>query len=292
MTALVDVVREPGVYEMTNAEYHAQPALSASGMKLLIEAPALFDYQRKHPRHSDAFDFGSVWHALILGDKSAEFEIVQKQNRQKEWVDAYDYDTKSAQECRDRIVAEGKTPILAKDLRLAEAMAERFRGDPWVAEWMDLDKGAIEQSAFWEDRRTGIQLRARFDFLPIAEPGRQFRVIDPKSAKSSNPDQWLRAAADYGYHIQAALYLRAIKEMGLHPRPDFWFAIQEKRAPYIFQPIRLAPRSLAIGDHLIDVAIDKYIRCAETGHWPGYRDDELVDDLPKYYTDRFEDIAS
>jgi hypothetical protein len=290
---VIDVIpiSEPGIYEMTNAEYHAQPALSASGMKLLIEAPALFNHQRENPTTSTTFDFGTVWHKLVLDDQNEDFVVVMKKDKSGDYVPAGDDKTVSAQQHIAEIRSSGQTPIFEKQLAAAEAMAEKFRADPWVREWLDLSRGSIEQSVFWQDERTGLQLRARFDYLPEAEPGREFRVVDPKSAKSANPDQWLRNAADFGYHIQAALYLRAVKAMGLHPRPDFWFAVQEKTAPYIFQPIRLAPRSLAIGDHLIDVAIDKYIRCTKSGQWPGYRDDEVVDDLPGYYINRFEDIA-
>lgn len=281
----------PGIYDMTNAEYHAHPALSASGMKLLIEAPALFDHERKNPRQSNSLDLGSVWHSLVLGDTSVQYEIVKKQNRHKEWVTAYDYDTVSARTHRDEIEAEGKTPILARDLALAEAMAEVFNAHPKVREYMDLSHGSIEQSAFWQDERTGIELRARFDYLPDTVPGKPYTIVDPKTAQSSEPHAWLRKAVDYGYAIQAALYIRAVKAMGLHDHPEFIFMTQEKRAPYIVTPIRLAARSLAIGDHLVDVAIDRFIKCTESGYWPGYSEEVVTDDLPKFYTDRFEDVA-
>lgn len=284
-------VTEQGIYEMTNPEYHADAALSASGLKLLIEAPALYKYEREFPRRSQAFDLGTVWHSLVLGDVSSKYEIVRKQNRSKDWVEAGDYDTVSAKADMERIVDEGKTPILGRDLRVAEAMAKRFNTHPAVREYLDLANGSVEQSAFWKDPRTGVMLRARFDFLPNAVEGKPFTIVDPKTAQSSEPQAWLRKAVDYGYHIQAAMYVRAVKAMGIHPRPQFLFMVQEKRAPYIVSPIRIAPRSLAIGDLLIDRAIDAYLKAIKTGHWPGYVDDVFVDDLPKFYTDRFEDIA-
>lgn len=285
-------IAEPGIYDgIGNAEYHAHHALSSSGMKLLIEAPALFDHERKNPRQSQAFDLGSVWHSLVLGDDTVEYVVVQKTNRQKERVDAGDYDTVSAAEHRDQIIADGKTPILRRDLLLAEAMAEVFNRHPAVTEYLRDVPGAIERSAFWTDQRTGVDLRVRFDFLPEARPGKSFTIVDPKTARSAEPQSWLRSAVDYGYAIQAALYIRAAKEFGLHPRPDFLFLVQDKRAPYIVTPIRLAPRSLAIGDHLVDRAIDRFVACTESGHWPGYSDDVVVDDLPKFFTDRFEDVA-
>ena len=285
--------RAPGIYaDLSNPEYHADDALSSSGMKLLIEAPALYEHERKNPRQSQAFDLGSVWHKLVLRDDSVEYVVVQKVNRQKEQVDASDYDTISAQQHRDEIIADGKTPILRRDLALAQAMADVFEKHPAVKEYLHEPAGAIEQSAFWKDERTGLPLRARFDFLPEPVSGKPFTVVDPKSARSSEPQSWLRSAVDYGYAIQAALYLRAVRAFDLHPRPDFLFLVQAKTPPYIVTPIRLAPRSLAIGDLLVDRAIDTFIRCTETGHWPGYSDEVVVDDLPKFYTDRFEGEAA
>ncbi len=62
----------PGVYDDLPAEYyHADPALSASGMKLLLDpgCPALYRYERDHPQPPKAtFDFGHAAHRLVLGD--------------------------------------------------------------------------------------------------------------------------------------------------------------------------------------------------------------------------------
>ena len=62
----------PGVYDELPAEhYHADPALSASGMKLMLDpgCPALYRYQRDHPpKPKDTFDFGHAFHRLMLGD--------------------------------------------------------------------------------------------------------------------------------------------------------------------------------------------------------------------------------
>ncbi|HSR76412.1 MAG TPA: PD-(D/E)XK nuclease-like domain-containing protein [Xanthobacteraceae bacterium] len=67
--------------------------------------------------------------------------------------------------------------------------------------------GMPEVSVFWEDRETGIPMKARFDYLlPRA-------VVDLKSFSNALGlpirRAVARAIANYRYHVQAALYLEA-----------------------------------------------------------------------------------
>ncbi len=59
----------PGVYDIPEGAYFADPALSCSGAKLLLppSCPALFRYRQDHPEHKDVFDFGSAAHKMVLG---------------------------------------------------------------------------------------------------------------------------------------------------------------------------------------------------------------------------------
>lgn len=288
-----ETAREPGIYDgISNAEYHQSPALSASGMKLLLEAPAKFDHARKNPTFKDVFDFGSLWHKLIFRDEGERFVIIQKKNKAGEIVDSDSRETIYAKAHMAEIREAGAIPVLATELTKAQAMVEAFWGNPRAEEYVDLAGGAIEQSAFWVDERSGVQLRARFDLLPKPVEGEPFRIVDGKTAASSEPRAWLRSAADYGMHIQEALYRRAVREFDLSPRPEFVFAIQEKAAPYLVSFVRLAARTQEIGDYLVEKAIATFKHCTETGDWSGgYVDDVFVDDLPAYYTNRFEGVA-
>ena len=60
-----------GIYpDMPEDAYHAHPALSASGIKVLAQpgGPAKWWWQHTHPQPSKkAFDVGSAAHSLVLG---------------------------------------------------------------------------------------------------------------------------------------------------------------------------------------------------------------------------------
>ena len=53
---------------LTLAEFIALPALSPSGAKKILKAPALYRWEKDHPRPStDALDRGKIVHGLLFG---------------------------------------------------------------------------------------------------------------------------------------------------------------------------------------------------------------------------------
>lgn len=276
MTAPAD-----GLVDLTNADYQRHPALSSSGIKRLLDAPAKFLWDRTHPVYKDIYDFGSAWHKLALDDDSQELVV----------VDADSWRTKAAREVRDQARADNNIPILEDDLATLRAMIGVLHGHKEAMRLLS-QPGAIEQSAIWTDPETGVELRARFDKLPDVVAGQPFTVVDGKTAVSSEPYAWMRKAPDYGYPIQDAFYRKAVRDLGIHDRPQFAFVVQEKDAPYIVTVIRLDAHAQAIGDYLVRKAIRLYAECVERDEWPGYipDDDYHVGSLPKYYTDRFEGL--
>ena len=54
--------------DVPESQYHADPALSYSGMKTLLDCPARFAWEREHGRpERAAYDFGHAAHQLVLG---------------------------------------------------------------------------------------------------------------------------------------------------------------------------------------------------------------------------------
>lgn len=266
-------ITEPGLYDMTNAEYHADPieggSLSSSGAKKLIaKTPLHFKWDMDHQeQHKDAFDYGTAAHSLVLeGDESG---LVV--------VDAPDWRTKAAQEAKADAYAHGKTPLLTKDYEQVKAMAEQIRQHPEAS--FLLKDGEAEKSAFWQ-HDTGVWLRARFDWLPNKR-GRGLIIPDYKTAVSAEPGKFSRSAADFGYHQQAAFYCDAAKALGLSPDPVMLFVVQEKTAPYAVNVIELHEEDIFMGGALNEKAIRLYQQCKLTNHWPGYKMGDPVR-LPKY----------
>lgn len=269
-------ITEPGVYcDLSNEDYHLDPvpggSLSASGAKTILKAPARFRYEQQHPVYKNVFDFGSVAHALALGDDTVNIVRLDFPDRRTK-----DYKTAEA-EAR----ALGSVPILRKDYAVIEDMVIALQDNTDAMDLLTIP-GKPEQSAFWQDERTGIWRRARFDRLPNSDAP-VFVIVDYKTAASADPDDFARTVASYGYHMQAAWYCDAARALDLNPDPAFAFVVQEKDPPYIATVIQLVESATDLASQQNAKAIDRYIECKRTDTWPGYASGVTHIELPGYY---------
>jgi hypothetical protein len=290
MTTTLDtatVVTEPGVYDLPADVYHADPvpahlggSLSSSGAKLLLppSCPAIFDWQRRNgEKHTDAFDFGHAAHTAVLG-VGAEVVI----------IDADDWRSKAARDAKAAAHAEGKTPLLAKDAAVVQAMAAKLAAHPIASALLDPDHGKPEQALFAQDQASGgVWLRAMLDWLPDPGPGRMI-VPDYKStADNGDPDAFGRTMANFRYHGQAAWYLDLLRTLDLAgDDAAFVFIVQSKQAPYLVSVIEPDARALRVGREENRAAIELYAQCTSTGEWPDYGGGVSLASLPPYYAPR------
>lgn len=260
------------VTDLEEATYHAHPALSCSGAKKLLppSCPAIFKWERDNPPEpKDVFDFGSAAHRMILGVGP---DIVA--------IEASDWRTNAAKERREEIRTAGAIPILAADHERVVAMTKALYEHPLAAALL-ARTGLPEVSLFWTDEETGTPLRGRLDYLPDTDAGRVL-VTDYKTCASANPDKFARAAADYGYHMQAPWYLDALTALNIAEDAAFLFIAQEKTAPYLVSVIELDSEALRIGRERNRTAIDTYVACCEADVWPAYTDDVALVSLPRW----------
>ena len=145
MTAVAEqtVITEPGVYDIPEADYHADPvpggSLSSTGIRKLLDCPARFDWDRRNPpQPTAAMELGTAAHRLVLGT-GAELAV----------IDAPDWRTKAAKESADEARAAGKLPLLTHEHAQVLDMAAALRGHPHAGPLLTGDGGQSEQSLFW-----------------------------------------------------------------------------------------------------------------------------------------------
>lgn len=270
-----------GIVDMPAELYHQRPELSSSGAKKLMppSCPAKFKYERDHGQPPKTeFDFGKAAHKRVLG--VGEDIVI---------IDAADFTTKAAREARDQAYADGKVPLLPKQELVINAMAKALAEHPFAGALFNPERGGKpEQSAFWTDEETGVDCRARFDWLP--DPGRGGRLIIPdyKTAVEADRESIGKTLHSYGYARQRAWYLDAVAALGLAERAAFLFVVQEKTAPYLVTVAEPDAESLRVARHYNMRARQVFAQCTETGYWPGYSDHEPVTvSLPGYVLNRF-----
>lgn len=248
---------KPGIYPgITNADYHADPALGSTSLKTLAtRTPAHYQHDLRHPKSSDAFDLGTAAHSLILeGDESG--------------VEVWDFPawtTKVAKESREESRAAGKIPMLTKDWQQVQAMRDAVMAQAIAHAAFTGHKA--EQSVFWDE--DGLTLKCRPDAW---QPG---ALIDLKTTRDANPNEFGKIAHEYGYHQSAAHYIDGVKAATGEELP-FHFVLVEKTAPYLVSVVELDVEAVNIGRALNKRAKRIYRECAETNTWPGYPTTEPV----------------
>jgi hypothetical protein len=260
----------PGIYPgVTNADYHRDPALGSTSLKTLAtRTPAHYQHELTHPKFSDAFTLGTAAHSLILeGDRSS---IVV--------VEADSWMTKAAKEAKAEALAEGKQPLLTKEWKQVMDMSHAVMSHPFARGLFTGHKA--EQSVFWEE--DGLMLKCRPDAW---QPG---ALIDLKTARSADPNDFGKTAHEFGYHQSAAHYIDGVKAATGEELP-FHFVLVEKTEPYLVSVVELDVEAINIGRHLNDRAKRIYRECVESNTWPGYPNADLIS-LPMWAIYQAEDL--
>ncbi|HEY0636457.1 MAG TPA: PD-(D/E)XK nuclease-like domain-containing protein [Pseudonocardiaceae bacterium] len=281
MTATVTrpVITEPGIYDMTDEQYHADPvpggSLSSTGARMLLPpkgCPALFRHAQLTPAEpTDDFDFGHAAHKLVLG---AGQDIVV--------VDADSWRTNDAKNQAAKARDAGAVPLLAHEYDVVEEMATVLRDDPAAAALFAPGSGRPEQSLFWQDDEFGVWRRARLDWLPNPTGSRMI-IADYKTARSVEPTALSKAMADHGYYQQACWYMDAVQALGLAPHGvTFVFVFQMKKPPYLVTVAQPDPYAMHFGGLRNAKALDIYAECRRTNVWPGFADKPITLPLPRW----------
>ena len=261
---------KPGVYELPMDEYRAdpceEPSLSHSIAKILLaESPA---HARKlHPRlngghfppHRKTFDLGTAMHAYFL---EGEDVVVR--------VPAKDFKTHIAQALRDQAYADGKIPLSQPEQeRFAAAMESLHRA---IGRLVDsrppFCDGQPERTLIWQEP-SGVWCRARPDWLRSdCRTMDDLKIVGGSANTGTAPGQFGRAVFALGHDIQAALYRRGARALGLGD-PQFRFvAFELKKHECTLS--RLSAAGMAVADSKVERAIRIFGECLEADRWPGY----------------------
>ena len=245
-------MRDPGLYDVPELEYHAdRETLSSTMLKTILRAPAYLRHYLDSPRaEKREFDFGHAVHGLVLG---VGLDVAV--------LDHDSYRAKAAQAERDEAYAAGRAPMLAHEYARAEAAANAVRNHelagPIFAE------GRAEVSAYATDPDTGIPLRARIDW--ITPDG---YLIDLKTARSGEPYAFERAGRGWGYEVQAAHYCH-VYHLATGKRPaGYRLVTVEVDAPHLVD-VHEPPDWAEIGEAKRKVGTALYADCLARDHWPG-----------------------
>lgn len=265
------------ITDLDEATYHAYPALSSTGARLLLDSPARFNYRQTHPeRARKEFDVGTAVHAKVLG-VGAAIAIITDDLLASNGAAS----TKAAKEFIENARAEGLTPVKQDVADEIDAMSEAVLGHPTAKSLFEQD-GQAEASLFATDPETGVEIRARFDFLaPIC--------VDLKTtAGEASKKGFEKSAANYGYDVQQEHYEDTLLQVVGNRRP-FLFVVVEKTAPYLVGVHQLDREFVEIGAKKAARARRIYAECMASGTWAGYPEEVQLVSPPLYHAFDFQE---
>ncbi len=253
------------VHGMPNEQYHAKPALSASGLKKLARSPlhyysATLDPMRPASTTTPAMQAGTLAHCMLLEPNAVCERYVVKPA-------GLDMRTKDGKAWAASVPAE--IDLVSPDqMTTARRQAEAVRALPEIAAL--LASGYAEASAFWIDEATGELCKCRPDWThPVGEG---VILLDLKTTVDASPEGFPRQIANFGYHRSAAWYADGYERATGVPVLGFVFAAVEADWPHAAAPYMLDDDAMSKGRAENRRLLQVYSDCKASNAWPGYPD--------------------
>lgn len=249
---------------MNNADYHADPAVSASHLHAISKSPAHYYARYLAPNRppsiqTSAMLFGSLVHTAVLEpyELSKRYGVCPPRN------------TKAGKEAAAQMKADGIEAITQSDWNTAAAVSDAVYDHPIASEL--LSEGAPEQSFWWDDTKTGLRCKCRPDWLKS-----NGTIIDLKTTQDASPKGFAKSIANFRYHVQAAHYLQGLDAerfifIAVEKTYPFAVAVYELDGPTITEGLQLAARDLR-----------RIAACRERNEWPGYSPEITTLSLPMW----------
>lgn len=279
------------VRDMDEAEYHASPGLSATGMKHLLRSPLHYRRQMDHRPEKSEWDFGHGVHAKVLG-VGAEVVEIPADVLSKSGSTGTDAARAFMKESREA----GLIPLKADAIASIDRCAEAVLANTKARRLLELEADT-ELSLFATDPETGVALRGRLDRLAV---GNGIHLpLDLKTSSDVRRLKIRRSIEDFGYDIQAEAYRELLRlAMGIEARP-MQLIFVESDEPHEVRVVQLAHEDWVETARLkMRRAIRLYAACMDSGKWPGEDDHtaevEAIEPRPFYLADHqhLEEVAS
>lgn len=269
------LVKEP------DDQYHAvRDRLSSSGIREILRSPMHFKAKyidEQEDKSTDAKRLGTILHSAILEPQDYLTRLmVQPKFDRRTTVGKQGY-AKFISDLPDKAIL-----VKEDELEIVKGVVDSIRSHPMGSQV--LANGQAEMSAYWEeDRGVPIKCKARLDF--IREDG---LIVDLKSTRDASYQGFQRSIYNYGYHAQAAWYMRAAKVVTGKEPPGYLFLAFESSPPYACALYLADPTVIEMGEHWVERGMGRYVECLRKDSWPGYSTDVVPIAMPSWAINREE----
>lgn len=221
-----------------------------------------------------ATQWGTLVDALLLG---AELGIAVT----PETYEGSDGKTKpwnwNATVCRQWAESHKGHIVVKPDmLTKAQCAVKRIRDDAVIAKILaGADYQVWVEADYRHSDKLIIPVKGLIDIVP--KGNRSAALADLKTTQSASLRPYGRTIWNYGYYVQAAMYLDLWNAATGEGRNTFLHVVQESDEPYEIGRRMLDNNYLQIGRGKYQAALDLYGKCLESNNWPSYDDMDAPD---------------
>lgn len=271
---------QPGIYpRVPHDEYLADPALSRSKLRVLIEGTPMDFAAGLEIEETDAMRRGTALHMAVLEPDRFDDEYLPM----PDFGDRRFKETKLAEkrwreENGDALLT--RMPIPVEEYRLADDAARvvRRKRGPATA----LREGSSEVSMWWDQH--GLPCKARCDF---ASPSRGL-VCDIKSTTSLDDRAVIRSLTDHFAAMQAAMFNAAHYALTGSGVACYLLLVRLKR-PVDMRLVHITEPWISYGEAQFMRALAIYRGCVASGEWQGWAERGVTEVLaPQWVTNTTE----
>lgn len=262
---------EPGIYDISNSEYHSSAGISRSGIMEFRKSPKHFwhrylnqDYKPKDS--TPDMSFGSAFHCYLMEPEKFDNEYLVSQD--------FDKRTTVGKEGYAAMLkkAEGRILIEQCDLEEIKLMAKSILDDDQARQL--INDACYEKSIYWIDPDTQLLCKCRPDIM------HDHFVVDLKTTKDASFRAFQKDFYSYGYHLQIAMIHEGFKHGLGKDMTNFIDLAVEKIEPYNHCVYPIDESALAHGIKEFKYYLMEIKQCFDDNNWQSYPTQILT--LPAY----------
>ena len=276
---------EPGIYPGVDFDTYASwDAANHSMLVHFAKTPAHAQYAALHQEEKVSTNLGHLVHQVILEPRRLKenYLVAPKVDRRTK--------IGKAEWAKHEAEAAGRIIVSTEDMATAKALLFNAQNHAVLREMLG-GPGINEMSMVWPDPEFGVLCKGRLD--RVTEYMKQGYVVDLKThGFPATRHSFEKSIHQYGYHQQAAWYLRGLEV--LMPLPEgaperrFAWAVCETKEPNLVRVFDADDEALQMGLDETLAHLAQYKACRDAGVWPGWGDGMEIAGLPPWAMKRFE----